>query len=373
MNIAVYPRVSLLIRQLLITCTAIHPYIHPSSIDICPSIFTIFRRSACIICQPSIMSYNKVSPILNTLSSARPRQLPTNFGELTLNAVKRDAARGLKHPNPNVRKQYLPNETSELLNSLASRPPGKALDSQPSPMRSSRLGQSQSRSGIPRPKPSTESIEKRLNDTRVRFSVPDPRKPTSSPAPQSEYIRPVARLDALAAKTGIDSSASSVAPRRTYKDRFAARSPSEQQQQQQPTRFALPRSPTGGRGRAGARKPGLRTAAPGQTRERRQTKAQEAESARKAAIAERQAAPPPKPVDYSFSGIDISEFAPVLQKLYANGAKSTYLEHKALSQDQRDAARLVVGNRSIVRKQTVLKKIETWIPEEKGRSGEARA
>lgn len=290
------------------------------------------------------MSYNKVSPILNTLSSARPRELPKNFGELTLKAVERGKFRG-----PHGR-----NETSDILNQLASRPPSSP-ETESLFERLRRKSESTSSAT-----PANGSLEKRLTSTRVRFSVPDPRRPTMGGASQSPYIRPVSRLDQLAAQTGIDSSAASVRPRRTYKDRFEARPQTDDARTT--TRFSLPRRSATGRSRSGAPR---RAATPGQTKERRLSRAQEAESSRKAAIAARKSAPAPEPVAYTYAGIDGADFSPILQRLYATGSKSTYRAHQAKLHDSRDATRLVVGNRSIVRKQTVLDKIGAWIPAEK--------
>lgn len=337
------------------------------------------------------MASKAASPVINTLSSARPRALPTNFGELTLQAMQRPSDgsarvntanafyRGPNSTgNANASHQRIRRraETNTLLDRIVSRPPGAAgaaslydrlrggsnnshrTQSQPQNKNDVRL-RDRFRSSNNNNDDSND--RQRPHETPVR-SLTDS-SPRGFQASASEYIRPVARLDQLAAQTGIDSSAASVKPRRTYKDRFESRQPPITVVER--TRFAAPRQ--GGIGRRGGAAAARARGAierPGQSRERKQTKVQELESNRKAAVAARASAAPPPPIAYSFNGIDVATFSPVLQKVWSKGSQSSYSQHQALLRDTRDAARLVVRNRSIVEKQTVLKKIGTWIPEQ---------
>lgn len=292
-------------------------------------------------------------PVLNTLSSSRQRTLPKSFdfGGLTLN-LERAAARAAKGNNEGLKRQFEPNRTSRLLDRLASKSP-EERSTTTSPV-SLRARRNRTEKQVPT---LDEGSNDKINNTRNRFisKLPNPlNRETSSRVPRPEYIREVSSLDKLAAQSGVDSATNTLRKPRTYKDRLQVR-PQEAGEQAH-TRFALPRKGTGAPTRA-------RRATTGQSDERRQSRAQEMDTARLAAIQARKQAARPAPQPYDFAGLESAEFSPVLSRLANNGSRAAYKELRALSQDDRDAVRLVVGNRSIVEKKTVLRKIETWIPE----------
>ncbi|CCG83780.1 protein of unknown function [Taphrina deformans PYCC 5710] len=181
-----------------------------------------------------------------------------------------------------------------------------------------------------------------------------------APRPATEFTREVSALDRLAADAGVAGKsgvASTIRPRRSYKDRLEVRP--EGRPAQTSTRFALPRRAPGS---SPSRRPGTQTKGPGQGPVRRQTRAQEEEETRRAAVEARKAAARPQPVAYSYEGLDEASFSPVLDTLRKNGSSTAYSRFTNLTQDERDPVRLVAGNRSILHKKTVLKKIDTWIP-----------
>lgn len=274
---------------------------------------------------------SKAKPVLNTLSALRPRNIDTKvakLGDLTF-LLDRKLAELSKSSNPVIRNKLKQNKDVEILEKMASKPP--TLTAVPL---------SRTRRQFPESKSDTD----KLNTSRSRLRrtpLPDPTRMTK-PATES-YTRPISSLDKLAAQSGVDSSVDGIRKRRGYQDRIAERGPT--------TRFSLP-SKTGSR-------PMRRTARPGQS-ERRPNKGQEEAAARQQKLQDRQNAARPDPIPYNFTGLE-DEFESVLSKLKTNGGKSSYAQAIKL-QEVADPTRLVVANRSIVRKMEVLKKIETWIP-----------
>lgn len=323
-------------------------------------------------------------PALNTLSQSRTRIIPStfDFSGITLNIEKARAKALRSSDGGGVQRQFTPNRQSALLDRLASRPANRA-QRDPTPLGARPPARRTTNSRPPASdRNDTKQLDQasmdKLNATRARLQLPDPlRSGGSASRGPSEYTREVSALDRLAAESGVTGRATPASlrpPRRTYKDRMeqgpesGARRATGGSAGGAPvsTRFSLPRR-TGPPGRG--RRPGGPSSSSttankgGNTPERRLTRAQEEEGARRAAIAARKSASPPVAVPYQFDGLEASSFSPVLAAIAGTGSQRGYRDFRQLERDGRDAARLVVTNRSIVEKQTVLRKIAVWIPE----------
>ena len=168
--------------------------------------------------------------MLRTLSEMRPRKINpkiAKLGDLTFLLDKRT-----KPAESNVkpqRKSMRPTKDSQFLDSIASRPPTDPM--------STKL--------IKEHIQKTHAARRRTGDLTAmsppRSPLPDPlRRLPPRDRDASQYRRPVASLDKLAAQSGVDSSTDAIRKHRSYTDRVAERA-------QPSTRFALPRRPAGAR------------------------------------------------------------------------------------------------------------------------------
>lgn len=295
-------------------------------------------------------------PILSTLSKIRPRTIDpkiAKLGDLTFLLDKRVDSDGksLAKTKANLK----PNKDTDFLDSIASRSPTDPLSTK---LIKEHLLKTRSRVSQPRlertARPTRDAPLARQNSNQQtrRSPLPDPMRSLAEKNKDlTQYRRPIASLDKLAAQSGVDSSTDTIRKRRTYTDRLSERP-------QPSTRFALPRRAPGDKSKQASR-----TSRPMQKRERQPNKAQEQEAERQKKILARQETGPAAAVPYEFNGLSAELDSLTVPRTYIPNMRR-YEETIAL-QEASDAARLVVGNRSITHKSIVLDKIGTWIPDVK--------